>query len=744
MSWYEDFKTGTKDYLTKGNSKQSKTTSYSKYGSSSWWMSDWDDTGYSNSFTTNTQTKSKNLYKMAAHRRAIANFVSIVTGKNIPVKFNTKGNSYTDGTTVVISSKVAEPNEFDPAVGLALHEGSHIKLSNFKLLADMYKSIEKVVGPAKLKEWLETANKKGVEDVIYTVKDILNWVEDRRIDQFIFDGAPGYRDYYRSMYDKYFNDPAIDKGMQSDEFKTETMDAYMFRLINLHSKFSKANALKGLNEITKIAKLSDINRLKSTDDALVVACDIFDVILRCIDEAQQKVENKANGKKQKANGQGQGAPQAGEGEQEAGEDDIDVEIGEDGDGDGDDNDESEDFDEAGGDNEVAEEGKGVVGKIKAVLGGKGKNAKPAEGKLSQRQMDILKKKIEKQKEFLRGEIKKGNVSSNENKQLDTIDQSGTELKTVGQELANGVVITKGIDCIVVKKMNQSLLESADFPLADLRYNAKDGEHQNSVQCASEVIEGIRIGTVLGKKLQVRSESRETIFNRQLVGRMDKRMISSLGFGNEHVFFTKEIDAYKKANLHISVDASGSMSGTKWRKTMTNVVALAKAVSMIPNLEIQISFRTTSGELPYIVIAYDSRVDKFIKVKTLFQYLRPGGTTPEGLAFEGVMKQMVGSTTDVESYFLNISDGEPYFHGKGYNYQGYYASKHTKKMVDKIEAMGIKVMSYFVSEYSGDVDATSGSGKVFKDCYGKAAHYINVTNVNEVTRTMNKLFMAKES
>ena len=250
------------------------------------------------------------------------------------------------------------------------------------------------------------------------------------------------------------------------------------------------------------------------------------------------------------------------------------------------------------------------------------------------------------------------------------------------------------------------------------------------------------GRQLGKKMQVRGESRETIFNRQLVGRMDKRMISSLGFGNEHVFFTKEIDAYKKANLHISVDASGSMSGTKWRKTMTNVVALAKAVSMIPNLEIQISFRTTSGELPYIVVAYDSRVDKFIKVKTLFQYLQPGGTTPEGLAFEGVMKQMVGSTTDVESYFLNISDGEPYFHGKGYSYQGYHASKHTRKMVDKIEAMGIKVMSYFVSDYSGDVDATSGSGKVFKDCYGKAAHYINVTNVNEVVRTMNKLFMNK--
>ena len=717
-----------------------KSYSSSKYGNSSWWMSDWETNDYT-VVHTSKQDKSKNLYKMAAHRRAIANFVNIVTGKNIPVKFNSKGNSYTDGKSVVISSKVAEPNEFDPAVGLALHEGSHIKLSNFTLLEDMYRSIEKTVGPAKLKEWMEIAKQKNVNDVIYTIKDILNWVEDRRIDQFIFDGAPGYRDYYRAMYDKYFNDPAIDKGMTSTEMSEETLDSYMFRLINLHSKFSRANALKGLNEITKIAKLSDINRLKSTDDALVVACDIFEVILTNIDANAQAEENKSKGNG-KGNGQGQGSPQAGEGEQEAGEDDIEVEIGEDSGSDGM-GDDGEDFDEAAGDNEVAEEGKGVMGKVKVMLGGKGKNGKPAEGKLSQRQLEILKKKIQKQKEFLRGDVKKGSVSQTENKSLDTIDQSGTELKTVGQELANGTVVTKGIECIVVKKMTQSLLESHDFPLASLRYNAKEGEHQNQIHCATEVAEGIRIGTILGKKLQVRSESRETIFNRQLVGRMDKRMISSLGFGNEHVFYTKEIDAYKKANLHISVDASGSMGGTKWRKTMTNVVALAKAVDMISNLEIQISFRTTSGELPYIVVAYDSRVDKFIKVKTLFQYLQPGGTTPEGLAFEGVMKQMVGSTSDVDSYFLNISDGEPYFHGRGYSYQGYYASKHTRKMVDKIESMGIKVLSYFVSDYSGDVDASSGSGKVFKDCYGKAASYINVTNVNEVTRTMNGLFMAKD-
>jgi hypothetical protein len=95
MSWYTDFKTGTKDHIASGKSKKSK--SYSSYGKSSWWMDDWD---YSSPVYSSYSTKelaTKNLYKLAAHRRAIANFVSIVTGQSIPVKFSTKGDSYTDG-----------------------------------------------------------------------------------------------------------------------------------------------------------------------------------------------------------------------------------------------------------------------------------------------------------------------------------------------------------------------------------------------------------------------------------------------------------------------------------------------------------------------------------------------------------------------------------------------------------------------------------------------------------------------
>jgi nitric oxide reductase activation protein len=182
-----------------------------------------------------------------------------------------------------------------------------------------------------------------------------------------------------------------------------------------------------------------------------------------------------------------------------------------------------------------------------------------------------------------------------------------------------------------------------------------------------------------------------------------------------------------------------MGGSKWNKTMTNIVALAKAVDMIPNLNIQISFRTTSNDsTPYIVVAYDSRVDKFIKVKQLFCYLHPNGTTPEGLCFEAVMKQMVGSNGEIDSYFLNISDGEPYYHGKGMSYQGSGAAKHTRKMVKKMKEQGINVMAYFVSDYG----ASGSSETKFKRMYGEDSRFIDIENIVPITKTLNELFLKK--
>ena len=336
-----------------------------------------------------------------------------------------------------------------------------------------------------------------------------------------------------------------------------------------------------------------------------------------------------------------------------------------------------------------------------------------------------------------GNISKSKITKEEQAIITVIEESGSEIVSVNDiELGNGIV--SSINCIFVKKMNRSLMESPEFPIAAKKITSNGIELNNINQTA--VDEGIRIGTVLGKKLQVRSESRDTVYNRQRTGKLDKRLISNLGYGSPHVFYTKDVDKYGNANLHISIDASSSMGQYgKWKRTLTNVVGLAKAVDMIPNLEIQISIRTTSSAsskyLPYVLIAYDSRVDKFTKVKQLFPYLIPNGTTPEGLCFDPIIKTLVNPTTDTDSYFVNISDGEPFYSNKVLNYQGLYAARHTKSVVNKIDKMGIKIISYYV-----------GSGtkqRVFDESYGSFARYIDIVNINEISKTMNKMFLEKK-
>ena len=717
-------------------------TKYTSYGNSSWWLNPFTSkSDFEDEFLSEKEIISKNLYKLAANRRAISNFVSIVTGKNIPVRFSTKGDSYTDGETVTISSKISEPAEFDVAVGLALHEGSHIKLSNFKALQNLASEINKITNYGELDDLAKT---KDVT-TLRTIKDILNWVEDRRIDQFIYSSAPGYRDYYRAMYDKYFNDPLIDKGLQSETLTEETIDSYMFRLINLQSKYTKLNGLKALPAISKVANLNNISRLKSTEDALVVAVDIFKLILNALPDVTNPQNQSGDGEEGESGegeaGEGQGGSN-GEGSDGDGDENGETQMSGDMDGDSDGSGMGSDMEAEGSSNGGSYSDSKSKESNSTASGSTSKSKGGTPTELSDKQKKMLEKKIQKQKDFMNGDIKKSTVTKTEQSTLDTIEQSGAETKVVGQEVKNHWgVVQKGIECILVKKMTRALMETDEFPLTNRMWDSDLRSYKLHNSYQTEVEEGIRLGTVLGKRLQTRSESRETIFNRQKVGRMDKRMVSSLGFGNENVFFTKEIDAYKKANLHISVDASGSMHGDKWRKTLTNVVALCKAVDMISNLNIQVTFRTTSNsELPYVVVAYDSRVDKFMKVKTLFPALTAGGTTPEGLCFEALMKEMVATGTDSDSYFLNISDGEPYFGGRGMDYSGMAAANHTKKMVDKIAGMGIKVLSYFVAEHN--LGEQSASGRVFRSCYGKAAKYINVTNVVEVTKTMNGLFMEK--
>ena len=721
-------------YLSKFSSnKKSKVSSASSFWADEW--SSYDDEMFAESYydaetdsfqtkkLSSSQSSTVEMLRLSAHRRAIGNFVNILTNKNIPVKFYKKGDSYTDGKSVVLSAEV-KPEKFDVAVGLALHEASHINLTNF----DTFGSYSV---PQSLREIFESKNVHNGQ-VWQLVKNLTNWIEDRRIDQYIYNTCPGYRDYYRALYDEYFNDKVIDKGIVSDEFTDETIDSYMFRVINLTNPNTKLNKLKGLAKIYSLVELKNISRLLSTYDSLIVAQQIAEIIGLEIDplpQSQPKPQDGGEGEEDK-----DGTPEKSEGNGGEGNEGEQEDI---------DNDASDDEQSpstGGGSmkNQPNMNGSESDGDSNSEADG---DKDDANGKSKETLSDKIKKqldkKIQNQKDFINNQIKKKAISKKDDKLLDSVEKSGTELVSVGGEIQSNGVYLKGTQCIVSKKLTEELMKDYAFPFAEWYngYGSDEGKFHGYNE--STLRKGIQLGTLLGKRLAVRSEERVTDNPRQKSGKIDRRLIAGLGYDYVNVFSTKDVDKFKKANLHISLDGSGSMAGGTWDKALTTTIAICKAASMVSNLNVQVTIRGIWGTKAYICQAYDSRVDKFDKVKRLFPALRANGTTPEGLCYEATMKYFVPTTKDVDSYFLNICDGEPNFSEDGTNYYGEVALQHTRKMVKKIKEQGVKVMAYFVSDYEHD-----SSKRKFKVMYGEDSRFININDIIPITKTLNELFLTK--
>ena len=243
---------------------------------------------------------------------------------------------------------------------------------------------------------------------------------------------------------------------------------------------------------------------------------------------------------------------------------------------------------------------------------------------------------------------------------------------------------------------------------------------------------------MGKKLKVRGEERELIFTRQRSGKINKRLISELGFGNSDVFSQTRIEKYNKANLHLSIDGSGSMSGKKFDKALTSAVAICKAAEMAGNIRVVVSLRYTQDDQPVVLIGYDSTKDKIQKIKSLWPHLNTCGTTPESLCFEAMMTNFLQTSVSDDNYFINYSDGAPWFSNNDTYYHGDRAARHCKKMVKDMTNRGVKILSYFISEYGG----YASEKDIFRKMYGDDASFINPSNMMEVAKTMNGMFLNK--
>lgn len=626
---------------------------------------------------TEVKTKPKKDHMaLAGHKRAIGNFVRIVSGQNIPVKFADRGDSYTDGKKVVISSTINE-RTFDETVGLALHEGSHIAFSDFNIFAEV-------------RNWHEIGGFELTPERMTFLRNMINYIEDRRVDSIVFKSSPGYKGYYHSMYAKYFNHKTITKGLNSNMYREIDLDSYMFRIVNFTNEGTDLDALPRLKEIYRMINMGNISRLKNTEDVIEVASEVCKLVFKMIESSE------VTGK-----GEGEGTPEDTDGEQQESE--------------------TSSSPSPSGGTEVDTGDKQMTPDQDSVpTPSNGDELNPK----IQKQVENL---FKKEQDFLDGKTQKGKLTKNDNKIIEALGNSNSELTEVG-----GGNLGK-TNVVVIPTLTKELIDSKAFHfLYNHNYYGKEIREKS-------INDGIRLGSILGKKLKVRGEEKDLIFTRQNSGKINKRLIAELGFDNGNVFSQVFKERYNKANLHISIDASGSMNGNKFEKSITSTIAMIKACEMAGNINVVVSFRWTQEDKPVVIICYDSSKDKISKIKTLWNALHVGGTTPESLCYEAIMKKWLSGVRGEDNYFINYSDGEPWFSNGEVYYHGDRAQEHTRKMVKMMKNNGIKITSYFISEGSYLRDSTKTN---FNQMYGKDAVFIDPTNMMQVAKSMNSKFLEK--
>jgi hypothetical protein len=757
---------------------KAKTTSHSSY-----WLDtdDWEEVE-----DPNTIDKA---IRLAAVRRAVSNFVRILTNDStINVKFNDGRASYTDGKTVVIAAQ-DKPKDFDVMVGLALHEASHCLLTDIRFYGAFTHPDVMIGNGHNIGFWHNGNLRDGIADFFHPdfrntivvgsetqMRDLLgklmlmlNLVEDRRIDQYVYNTAVGYRPYYGALYKKYFLSTAIDKGLKEDvEWKDPSdVDSYVNRLINIMNPHSNANALPGLDKMFTTFDVENIDRLTGYTPNFQMAKFItemgnqYEVVINkssrhwhrqnlpqadesyihsvFLDDSQRKLKNyntmpptwilanellaqvvKASGyifesqqppqQTPQPSGEGEGQPMDGEGEGEGEPQEGDV------------------------------DGNGASGNTSVIPDGKKVTAPPSASR--------LKKALANQRKFINGDLRKTKIASKLNEMVKSVEEASAEIVEVGSKTsALGKIRTP---CIVINNVTKQLMLEDWFIFGPSVNGYYNGVTQVRSQNEPFVKAGIRMGQVLAQRLAIRNDPTITHYTRQNSGKIDRRILSQLGMDITNVFKRTRTDKFNPVTLYLSLDASGSMSGRKWGKALTVATALSYLADKVPDVNVVVMARGGS-DTATVAVLHDSRKQKFVVARQIFELTTACGATPESLCYEATLNFIVDKEKKTDVFFINFSDGEPSFSLKNVakddssdgGYYSYYsgfsgttAIEHCRQTMNLYREAGVKIMSYFITDgYDGGKDA-------FKRMYGENAEFVNVENVTQVLKTLQKLLSDK--
>ena len=674
-------------------------------------------------YTARDDTKSSDyLMRLSNVRRGVSNFVRILTGSDIAVHFSSGQQSYTDGEKVVVISATDKIEEFDSMVGLALHEASHVLLTQnwFKMVKAMSTNPLAFI-PQSIYD-LGLPLNRDVAKVQQDVKLCLNFLEDRRIDEWVYRVAPGYRPYYEANYERYFYSPMIDKALEHPSYRVPALKAYEMHLINMFSDKADADALPGLRHIWEIINLPNITRYNEdvrwtqylkhiekimlrnskvvgavNDDMPLILQDALHIVETIYKNAQLVPEPSMNDMAE---------PQQ---------------------------DDSEDFSDLPNYDMQTGEGKEGEGK---------------EGESDAEKLGKILKALRKQKMFMNGQVQKQSMKDSDMSTLNNLEASDADLREAGGAISK----SSKAKVVLYRKVDKSVVSHPSFPFSNMSgYGDEKGKATICSEALEAVNKGFRMGEVLAHRLRVMNDESSMTFNRQKVGHIDKRMIAALGFGYEQVFSRTQVMRIKPVMVDLSIDASGSMAGQKWGRSLTLAVALAVAASKTRTMRVRINIRAGDMGTAHVAIIYDSKKDKIAKIREIFPHLWADGGTPEGLCFEGMLKEILEEVKQTRRFFVNLSDGEPAHSWPkaddrydAINYSGEPAARHTRMQVDEIRKAGIKVLSYFITAYKGDIKGMQNNKKsLFHMMYGSDSAFVDVTSITDIANTLNRLFLSAE-
>jgi len=351
----------------------------------------------------------------------------------------------------------------------------------------------------------------------------------------------------------------------------------------------------------------------------------------------------------------------------------------------------------------------------------------------------LKKAFRKQEQFLKGNIHKAHTSIKDKKQIEAISKSKITIKEIKTPNTKKS-LSKKTTCPVhiIEGITPSMIESNLYDIFNINY----------LKSKEQIENGINLGKKFLRKLQIRNEQITLSSKRLKQGKIDPRRIYAANFEDD-LFYKINRSTYKPINLHVSIDGSGSMEGSKWNQVLTNTIALGYISLKMDNIDLTISIRTTGKDpkrstntehIPLLILAFNSKKHTLKDLKRL-GYYKTNGLTPEGMCLNALNEYIPNSSYYLDSYLINMSDGIPTFECSYFEYKNKSAIIDTAKAVNNIKKKGIKILSYFIkSNYSELKDRELITD--FQTMYGKEASFIDPKNINEVTKTLNNLFLEK--